>query len=171
MRGLDLFQQSPHDGLPLCAGLRKLRLRQDSQNEDLFFFEPMDTANTAANAAGSVATLTSGVSSSFFLDPEGRQTFELQEWLRLVKDFHHEGKPIPPLLINGLVKVSSRRGTLMSRPTKVAAGEASRAACMRHRPATWHGWWRGSNAALCPVYRGLIAAERVYTCGRFPLLT
>ena len=82
------------------AGLaaRKLRLRQDPQNQDLFFFEPMDT-NSAAAAASP------GVNSRFFLDPEGRQTDELQDWLRLADELHREGEPILPLFINGLVKV------------------------------------------------------------------
>ncbi|PNW84398.1 hypothetical protein CHLRE_03g144144v5 [Chlamydomonas reinhardtii] len=81
------------------AGLaaRKLRLRQDPQNQDLFFFEPMDT-NSAAAAASP------GVNSRFFLDPEGRQTDELQDWLRLADELHREGEPILPLFINGLVK-------------------------------------------------------------------
>ncbi|PNH08872.1 hypothetical protein TSOC_004558, partial [Tetrabaena socialis] len=80
-------------GPPAC----KLQLRQDLQNPDLFFFEPMDTASAAAAASP-------GVSGRFFLDPKGMQTAELQDWLRLVKDLHRKGKPILPLFINGLVK-------------------------------------------------------------------
>ncbi|KAG2423514.1 hypothetical protein HXX76_015262 [Chlamydomonas incerta] len=85
-------------GLP---PVRKLRLRQELQNEDLFFFEPAHTADTAA------ATIAPGVRSAsfhFFLDPGGRLTLELQDWLRLVKEYHVEGAPIAPLIINGLVK-------------------------------------------------------------------
>ncbi|PNH00649.1 hypothetical protein TSOC_013519 [Tetrabaena socialis] len=84
----------PRAGPPAC----KLRLRQDSQNQDLFIFEPMDTISAAAAASP-------GVSSSFFLDPEGRQTDELQDWLGLAEDLHRAGKPILPLFINGPVKV------------------------------------------------------------------
>ncbi|PNW82964.1 hypothetical protein CHLRE_06g301450v5 [Chlamydomonas reinhardtii] len=80
-------------GPPAC----KLQLRQDSQNQDLFFFEPMDTISGAAPASP-------GVSSSFFLDPEGRQTDELQNWLCLAKELYRAGKPILPLFINGPVK-------------------------------------------------------------------
>ncbi|EFJ39511.1 hypothetical protein VOLCADRAFT_108613, partial [Volvox carteri f. nagariensis] len=80
-------------GLPAC----KLQLRRDSQNQDLFFFEPMDTNSTAA-------AVRAGVSSRFFLDPEGRQIDELQKWLGLVEDEHRNGRPIPPLIINGLIK-------------------------------------------------------------------
>ncbi|GFR39969.1 hypothetical protein Agub_g499, partial [Astrephomene gubernaculifera] len=83
----------PCAGPPAC----KLQLRQDSQNQDLFFFEPMDTVSAAAAASA-------GVSSRFFLDPEGRQIDELQDWLGLAEDMHREGRPIPPLFINGLVK-------------------------------------------------------------------
>ncbi|EFJ39083.1 hypothetical protein VOLCADRAFT_101370, partial [Volvox carteri f. nagariensis] len=82
-------------GLPAC----KLQLRRDSQNQDLFFFEPMDTNSTAA-------AVRAGVSSRFFLDPEGRQIDELQKWLGLVEDEHRNGRPIPPLIINGLIKCS-----------------------------------------------------------------
>ncbi|GIM02251.1 hypothetical protein Vretimale_7165 [Volvox reticuliferus] len=76
---------------------RKLRLRQDLQNQDLFFFEPMDAISAAAVASP-------GVTSTFFLDPKGRQTDELKNWLRLAEQLYHEGKPILPLFINGLVK-------------------------------------------------------------------
>ncbi|KXZ55243.1 hypothetical protein GPECTOR_3g383 [Gonium pectorale] len=78
---------------PAC----KLRLRQDSQNQDLSFFEPMDTISAAAAASP-------GVSSRFFLDPKGRQTGELQDWLCLAEDLHRVGQPILPLFINGQVK-------------------------------------------------------------------
>ncbi|GIL61063.1 hypothetical protein Vafri_15463 [Volvox africanus] len=80
-------------GPPAC----KLGLRQDSKNQDLFFFEPMDTISAAAAASP-------GMSSEFFLDPNGRLTNELQDWLRLAKDLHCKGKPILPLFINGQVK-------------------------------------------------------------------
>ncbi|GIL86005.1 hypothetical protein Vretimale_9048 [Volvox reticuliferus] len=80
-------------GLPAC----KLRLRQDTQNQGLFFFEPMDTISAAAATSP-------GMSSRFFLDPEGRQTDELKDWLRLAEKLYHQGKPILPLFINGLVK-------------------------------------------------------------------
>ncbi|EFJ42641.1 hypothetical protein VOLCADRAFT_107147 [Volvox carteri f. nagariensis] len=83
----------PCAGLPAC----KLQLRQDSQNQDLFFFEPMDTVSAAAAASA-------GVSSMFFLDPEGRQIAELKKWLDLAEDEYCMGRPIRPLFINGLVK-------------------------------------------------------------------
>ncbi|PNW74180.1 hypothetical protein CHLRE_13g588405v5 [Chlamydomonas reinhardtii] len=83
------------DGPPAC----KLRLRQDVQNTDLYFFEPMDTSSAAASAASP------GVSSgSFFLDPEGKQKAELEDWLGLAMDLHGKGKPILPLFVNGQVK-------------------------------------------------------------------
>ncbi|PNW74470.1 hypothetical protein CHLRE_12g485350v5 [Chlamydomonas reinhardtii] len=81
----------------LAVGSRKLWLRPDSQNQDLFFFEPVGTNSGAAAA-------TPGVSSRFFLDPEGRQTDELQDWLQLVDELHRDGVPILPLFINGQVK-------------------------------------------------------------------
>ncbi|EFJ42653.1 hypothetical protein VOLCADRAFT_97241 [Volvox carteri f. nagariensis] len=80
-------------GLPAC----KLQLRQDSQNQDLFFFEPMDTVSAAAATSA-------GVNSMFFLDPEGRQIAELKKWLDLAEDEYCMGRPIRPLFINGLVK-------------------------------------------------------------------
>ncbi|EFJ42654.1 hypothetical protein VOLCADRAFT_107155 [Volvox carteri f. nagariensis] len=82
------------DGLPAC----KLQLRQDSQNQDLFFFEPMDTVSAAAATSA-------GVNSMFFLDPKGRQIAELKKWLDLAEDEYCMGRPIRPLFINGLVKV------------------------------------------------------------------
>ncbi|EFJ50299.1 hypothetical protein VOLCADRAFT_103891 [Volvox carteri f. nagariensis] len=91
--GADSGTSNAAAGLPVC----KLQLRRDSQNQDLFFFEPMDTNSTAAAASA-------GVSSGFFLDPEGRQIDELQKWLGLVEDEHRNGRPIPPLIINGLIK-------------------------------------------------------------------
>ncbi|KAG2422357.1 hypothetical protein HXX76_016082 [Chlamydomonas incerta] len=108
----------PGPGNLAAAGLppvRKLRLRQDSQEEDLFFFEPADTADTAANTAAAAAAAATAASAAtitapgvraagFFLDPGGRLTLELQDWLRLVKEYHVEGAPIAPLIINGLVK-------------------------------------------------------------------
>ncbi|GFR45929.1 hypothetical protein Agub_g7391 [Astrephomene gubernaculifera] len=88
----------PHHFTPLASPPAcKLRLRQDSQNQDLFFFEPMDTISAAAAASP-------GVNSRFFVDPEGRQTAELQDWLRIAEDLHREGQPILPLFINGQVK-------------------------------------------------------------------
>ena len=84
---------------------RKLWLRPDSQNQDLFFFEPVGTNSGAAAA-------TPGVSSRFFLDPEGRQTDELQDWLQLVDELHRDGVPILPLFINGQVKVGCNGLTL-----------------------------------------------------------
>ncbi|EFJ49507.1 hypothetical protein VOLCADRAFT_89774 [Volvox carteri f. nagariensis] len=92
--GADSGTSNAAAGLPAC----KLQLRRDSQNQDLFFFEPMDTNSTAA-------AVRAGVSSRFFLDPEGRQIDELQKWLGLVEDEHRNGRPIPPLIINGLIKV------------------------------------------------------------------
>ncbi|GIL64832.1 hypothetical protein Vafri_18688 [Volvox africanus] len=81
-------------GPPAC----KLRLRQDSQNQDLFFFEPMDTISAAAAASP-------GMSSGFFLDPNGRLTKGLLDWLLCsVENLHRKGKPIRPLFINGQVK-------------------------------------------------------------------
>ncbi|GIL63340.1 hypothetical protein Vafri_17297 [Volvox africanus] len=81
-------------GPPAC----KLRLRQDSQNQDLFFFEPMDTISAAAAASP-------GMSSGFFLDPKGRLTKDLLDWLLCsVENLHHKGKSIRPLFINGQVK-------------------------------------------------------------------
>ena len=100
-------------GPPAC----KLQLRQDSQNQDLFFFEPMDTISGAAPASP-------GVSSSFFLDPEGRQTDELQNWLCLAKELYRAGKPILPLFINGPVKVGYNGLT--------KGWRASCAACITH---------------------------------------
>ncbi|KAG2452119.1 hypothetical protein HYH02_003152 [Chlamydomonas schloesseri] len=82
-----------------CPPACKLRLRQDVLNTDLYFFEPMDTSSAAASAASP------GVSSgSFFLDPEGKQKAELEDWLGLAMDLHGKGKPILPLIINGQVK-------------------------------------------------------------------
>ena len=83
-------------GLPAC----KLRLRQDVQNTDLYFFEPMDTSSAAASAAS--LSVSSG---SFFLDPEGKQKAELEDWLGLAMGLHGKGKPILPLFVNGQVKV------------------------------------------------------------------
>ncbi|EFJ39065.1 hypothetical protein VOLCADRAFT_108781, partial [Volvox carteri f. nagariensis] len=83
----------PSAGLPAC----KLQLRQDSQNQDLFFFEPMDTVSAAAATSA-------GVNSMFFLDPKGRQIAELKKWLDLAEDEYCMGRPIRPLFINGLVK-------------------------------------------------------------------
>ncbi|KXZ40944.1 hypothetical protein GPECTOR_1211g474 [Gonium pectorale] len=57
----------------------------------------MDTISAAAAASPDV-------SSMFFLDPEGRQTRELQDWLGLAMVSHRHGKPILPLFINGQVK-------------------------------------------------------------------
>jgi hypothetical protein len=58
----------------------------------------MDTISASPAASADV-------DSSFFLDPEGRHLDELQDWLRLANALHRKGKSIPPLFINGLVKV------------------------------------------------------------------
>ncbi|EFJ42638.1 hypothetical protein VOLCADRAFT_107144 [Volvox carteri f. nagariensis] len=91
--GADAGTSNTAAGLPAC----KLQLRQDSQNQDLFFFEPMDTVSAAAATSA-------GVNSMFFLDPEGRQIAELKKWLDLAEDEYCMGRPIRPLFINGLVK-------------------------------------------------------------------
>ncbi|GIL82160.1 hypothetical protein Vretifemale_11086 [Volvox reticuliferus] len=57
------------------------------------------------DAISAAAVASPGVTSTFFLDPKGRQTDELKNWLRLAEQLYHEGKPILPLFINGLVKV------------------------------------------------------------------
>ncbi|KAG2487524.1 hypothetical protein HYH03_013805 [Edaphochlamys debaryana] len=76
----------------------KLRLRQDPQHQDLFFFEPVDTAGSATAAASA------GVGGAFFLDPEGRQVEELQVWLGFAEKGLRAGQPTPPLFVHGLVK-------------------------------------------------------------------
>ncbi|EFJ44219.1 hypothetical protein VOLCADRAFT_106538 [Volvox carteri f. nagariensis] len=91
--GADAGTSNTDAGLPAC----KLQLRQDLQNQDLFFFEPMDTVSTAAATSA-------GVNSMFFLDPEGRQIAELKKWLDRAEDEYCMGRPIRPLSINGLVK-------------------------------------------------------------------
>ncbi|GIL43695.1 hypothetical protein Vafri_1343 [Volvox africanus] len=58
----------------------------------------MDTISAAAAASP-------GMSSGFFLDPNGRLTKDLLDWLLCsVEKLHRKGKPIRPLFINGQVK-------------------------------------------------------------------
>ncbi len=89
----------------LCTGMSacKLRLEPDEQNPDLFFFKPLEAAGrVAVSAAAGRRT------SRFFLDPKGRLTREVGDWLHLAERCYLGGTPVPPLYINGLVKVGGQ---------------------------------------------------------------
>ncbi|GIL82263.1 hypothetical protein Vretifemale_11166 [Volvox reticuliferus] len=147
-------------GPPAC------KLRQDLQNQDLFFFEPMD-------AIGAAAVASPGVASRFFLDPMGRQTNELKSWLDRAEKLYCEGKPILPLFINGLVKVGCN-GLNMDEEHRVQLVSPT---CNRAwREKVSRGKW-AMHEALCTVGghtaeqpRGIMLVYLAFLCHLVPIV-